>query len=60
MTTRKVHDCDTLPYWRSEDDYNNRNKKSAFLSKELIAEWLPEPLPFFVLLCLNTSKVMSQ
>ena len=27
MTKIKTYDCDTSPYWCSEDDYNNKNKK---------------------------------
>ncbi len=27
MVKRKIYDCDTSPYWCSEEDYNNKNKK---------------------------------
>ena len=26
MSGRRIYDCDTFPYWCSEEDYNNREK----------------------------------
>ena len=55
MQERKIYDCDTSPYWCSEDDYNNKDKHFGAFIEDGKAYQIDDPNTPRPLICRGLS-----